>query len=82
MKTFGLNKKDLSWDQVSIFVLGVLSVWLSQTPALVAYACFAGIASAPGWIYAAYKANQKGTLIVSVIYLLIWIKGFFSYWIL
>jgi hypothetical protein len=70
-------------DQVMIFLLGPLAVWLSQDKRYVCmkWASVIGLLSAPFWFHAAIIAGQWGILAAHCIYTYSWARGFKHYWI-
>lgn len=74
---------NVSWDQFSIAVCGVASVCLSQSThaSRRRFACLFGLAGQPAWIHATAAAGQWGMLVLSLIYTLAWVRGFWIHWI-
>ena len=71
----------MTWDQILVSTFGVVSIYMSQTKGLERFACFPGLLSQPGWLWSAWSAGQFGNLFVCCVIALIWIKGFYRYWI-
>lgn len=62
--------------QLAILVLSPIAILLlaSSGPAA-RWGFVVGLISQPFWIFAAHRARQAGTFIVSILYLAIWLHG-------
>lgn len=71
------------WDQIAIAVFGVTAVYLTQVDNkhLNRYACLFGLAAQPFWFYASAQTQQWGIFAISMLYTLVWFKGFMRYWL-
>lgn len=60
-----------------IVIGGVVSIWLSQSPAVRSrrWAPIIGLAAQPAWLYASIKAEQYGIATLSLVYAAGWIRG-------
>lgn len=69
-------------DQVAIAVLGTASIWMSQSPThrTRAWAPILGLAAQPFWIYATWRAEQWGILLLALVYTAAWLRGIRTYW--
>jgi hypothetical protein len=66
----------LGVDQVAILLLAPLAIWLlAEAGPAARWGYVLGLCSQPFFIYAAFRARQPATLIVSVLYVGIWIRG-------
>lgn len=62
--------------QVAILVLSPIAILLiSGVGPLARWGFVVGLASQPFWIYATFRARQRGMFVISVVYLGIWIRG-------
>lgn len=70
-------------DQVGIMTLGAAAVWLSQhrRPGCRRWACIAGLAAQPFWLYATWRAGQWGIFAISFVYVWAWARGLRLYWL-
>lgn len=73
----------MSVDQIALGLLGVTAIFLtqSQDARRRRFACLFGLASQPFWFYATLHAQQWGILGLSVLYTLIWMRGFYYGWV-
>lgn len=69
-------------EQIIIAVCGLSSCFLSQSPdrKLQRYACLFGLFAQPFWLYAAWKGQQWGIMLLAIVYATGWAKGFHTYW--
>lgn len=78
-----MHNHRMELDQIAIALFGALAAWLSQARSekLRRWACIFGMLGQPAWFYAAWKADQWGIFLVSVIYLGAWMRGVWVHWI-
>ena len=70
-------------DQIGIIVFGLTAIYLAQEKeeSKRKWASIFGLLSQPFWFYSAYTTGQWGVFFISVLYALIWAKGFYTNWI-
>ncbi|MGF6504677.1 hypothetical protein [Paraburkholderia sp. 32] len=70
-------------DQIGIFIFGVVAVYLSQDGRLShrKYASVFGLLGQPAWLFASWQAHLWGFFAVSVVYTLVWSRGFYAHWL-
>ena len=71
-------------EQAVIAICGIVSVWLSQDRrhSLRRYACLFGLLAQPFWLYATWKAQQWGIVLLTFVYAAGWGRGVWNFWIL
>lgn len=69
--------------QLFIALLGVPAVALAQSEheSRRRWASIFGLAGQPFWFYAAVDGEQWGIFLLSVLYTLVWAKGFHAHWV-
>lgn len=70
-------------SQVGIVLFGLVAVYLTQDKREERrkWACIFGLLSQPFWFISAASNNQPGVLFISFVYALIWLKGFYTNWV-
>ena len=70
-------------DQIGLTIFGVLAVALtnSKDPHVVRYACFAGLAAEPFWLWSSWIASQPGIMALSFVYGWYWWQGLKRDWL-
>lgn len=73
----------MMFAQVGIVFFGVIAIWLTQekNENRRRWASVFGLLSQPFWLYTTFVSTQWGAFFVSIIYGLIWVKGFYFNWI-
>lgn len=69
--------------QIMIALLGLAAVWLSQDSreGRRRYACIAGMASQPFWLWATWESGQWGMFALSCCYTVAWARGIRANWL-
>jgi hypothetical protein len=69
--------------QIGIALTGAVAVFLTQSRRFERrrWACIVGLIGQPFWFFAAIEAGQWGVFAVSVLYLLGWLRGLWTYWL-
>ena len=69
-------------EQWGIALCGVVAIALTQdpSPSRRRFACLFGLAGQPFWFYAAWKSQQWGIGVVTVLYTLAWSRGVWCLW--
>lgn len=70
-------------SQVGIVIFGLVAVYLTQEKKEERrrWACVFGLLSQPFWFISAAINYQPGILFISFVYALIWLKGFYTNWV-
>ena len=70
-------------EQIFLAVTGIIAIYLTQqqNEKYKKYAPIFGLLGQPVWFYVTYSSEQYGMFILSVFYTLIWVLGFYNYWI-
>lgn len=73
----------MSIDQLAIMFTGVLAAWINQDrrERVRRWACVIGLAGQPFWLYAGWKAQQWGALIVSAGFTVAYLRGVAGMWL-
>jgi len=69
--------------QAFIGIFGMASIWLANDPRtnVRRWACIAGLAAQPFWIYATWQAGQWGIFALTFVYAAGWARGLKHQWI-
>jgi hypothetical protein len=70
-------------DQIGIALFGALAVWLSQErrESYRRWACIFGMLGQPFWLYNAWMAEQWGIFAISLLYVVVWMRGIWLHWL-
>lgn len=70
-------------EQTFITVTGVVSIYLANDPNDSArrWAPIFGLAGQPAWLYSSYHAGQWGIFMLSIVYTIVWARGFQHHWL-